>query len=632
MRLMASHNYRAYPELDRFSDEQCGHFVRTANRSWRARGIRWTVLGVMALGAVIASVVLTSSVMKFLEIRRVPGGSAGVLLLSAGAAIESLVAGMLGVLITRDWLLGRRVRRVLRLSGTCYSCGYSLLGMRVGEDLVLHCPECGAAVEVDPAMNELAEVDGGAREYRPQVPREQRVVRERRLRRRRLAIRWTAIVVVGSAAVLGSGYGVWWWSLVRQARVAGAARNGHARVLELSRSLQPAGFQSDAETEAFAAVLKEVGDVVKEVSEEWAREPDHVGCRADFSILWYAGTPEQYDLSVRRPGAYISTMGVTKRALEELRARGTFERLRVLPTMRALALKFELPEREPLVNFLLPTLGQSRQVARLSAGRMHLALGAGDREEYLEVMKEGFALVREVDGQGTLISRLVGSAILSLLFGRIEEHASAYPDVDWVRGVNEIVGSFQRPPYSKTLEFERIATIDTVRWFYSDASRVRMATITGQLGDSLGSTRSIGVVGFERCATVERELEAYYRAWEAYADAPLSSRGTPPAVGVSSAVGGALVPALTRAFGSDVQSEAQQRRVVLSLAMEEFRLTMGRYPTHVDEIRGLVAPGLLVDLASGQELVLTLVSDALAPGGQRPVLSTPPPAEVPSEE
>ena len=55
MRLLVRRIYRAFPELDRYSDEQCRRFVRSANRGWRrtlhASLIALVVMGGVGLGA-----------------------------------------------------------------------------------------------------------------------------------------------------------------------------------------------------------------------------------------------------------------------------------------------------------------------------------------------------------------------------------------------------------------------------------------------------------------------------------------------------------------------------------------------------------------------------------------------------
>ena len=147
MRLPVSKIYRAFPELDRFSDEQCELFV------YRARLARsFESMNTVVMFAVVAAVGLCCAAQAMLSgallgfLRRTFGSNlkAQDLQLALSLAMWIAVPALAG-LLARDVFLRRRLRDVIwrRLEQVrCPHCRYSLLGQRVSDSLI-RCPECG---------------------------------------------------------------------------------------------------------------------------------------------------------------------------------------------------------------------------------------------------------------------------------------------------------------------------------------------------------------------------------------------------------------------------------------------------------------------------------------------------------
>lgn len=76
-----------------------------------------------------------------------------------------------------------------------------------------------------------------------------------------------------------------------------------------------------------------------------------------------------------------------------------------------------------LIDLLLPSLGQSRGLARLSKARMYFAAEGGDGPEFVRAATHALALAEVCKKQSTLIEHLVGGAIDSLVAGSIREAA-----------------------------------------------------------------------------------------------------------------------------------------------------------------------------------------------------------------
>lgn len=90
----------------------------------------------------------------------------------------------------------------------------------------------------------------------------------------------------------------------------------------------------------------------------------------------------------------------------------------------ALARRFVRPIPEgKLIDLLIPSLGQSRGIARLSKARMYFAAQDGDGPEFVRAATHALALAQVCKKQSTLIEHLVGGAIDSLVASSIREAA-----------------------------------------------------------------------------------------------------------------------------------------------------------------------------------------------------------------
>jgi hypothetical protein len=154
MRIPASEVYRAFAELDRFSDDQCRMFVASAQRNrrwsravamlgaWLAAGATWAVVGWLWLAVLSAA----------------PLGP-GPFLVVGGVSLTILSGALVGLMI-RDrwvrWAVGQQID-----AARCPACRYSLLGIPPVEG-VITCPECGDGRRVADLSLTAAQVAGMA--------------------------------------------------------------------------------------------------------------------------------------------------------------------------------------------------------------------------------------------------------------------------------------------------------------------------------------------------------------------------------------------------------------------------------------------------------------------------------------
>jgi len=171
VRLYVRHIWRAFPELDRFDDDQCWRFVCAARRGRSIpRRLWWLTLKAGCVFPVIAA----GSIFFAIIIRWAPSANpadlrttdvvlallvANIVLAAAGVMLTWLYAG--------HWLLRYRIEWVLRARARCGGCGYGLIGLPVGADFRITCPECGLAASVDPALGQLAAAPGGTPVFSP---------------------------------------------------------------------------------------------------------------------------------------------------------------------------------------------------------------------------------------------------------------------------------------------------------------------------------------------------------------------------------------------------------------------------------------------------------------------------------
>jgi hypothetical protein len=141
--------YRAFSELDPYSDELCEQFMQRVRVRTSYRG---TVTGVSTIVCIV-SLALTCGTLEDLaqSTERLLGHVVTrqtAELIALGLCI-AMVPGVpaLAFLITRDLVLWASLRTIIRQRIDrirCLSCKYVLLGQRVADGVVT-CPECGAS-------------------------------------------------------------------------------------------------------------------------------------------------------------------------------------------------------------------------------------------------------------------------------------------------------------------------------------------------------------------------------------------------------------------------------------------------------------------------------------------------------
>ncbi len=590
MRLIRSKIYRAFPELDRFGDDQCVRFVIAANSSWFGRAVRWTVVGTLGVIAMLAGAMLAAlTVTRFEE-----SDGPLAMLLGGLVLIGATLGGMVGALVARDGLLRRRVRRMIAECGSCARCRYSLLGVRVGEDLRAICPECGTPREVDAAIGELATDERGGRVFVPQGSRVDTLERERlRVRRRRLFRR----VLIGGGAIAGvaglivggiAGF------LFVQARAASEHADMAAAWHEIRRvrGATP-GAMPEAERErewtTFVALLGPVMDIQTSVVEDptigmglsnaW---PDPEALRDDAASRldgsWGAGAAVKIRKMVMETVARNAKMGNGQRQ-EALRALRSPARAVVL---------------DPTGAWLAPdqiAITQCYALVNLDVARAMLAMRAADRSEHGQAMDELVELARILDAQDTVMDLVAAARIRSMVAKLTIEQARDCRDEGWLKEARARLDALGEGPDASGV-FETWKTLDNthIARFFTDMRRSGLAMV-GVLPDEYAYLTRTSPVGVFQIGTYWSNAQAGVRGHdELIAQArqePWQRTRTGP-----SSTGKPLVDWMQVWSGNVISQRDQMvremRRARIGLAAAEFEARNGRAAKDVGELTGML--------------------------------------------
>lgn len=150
MRLPLSKVYRAFSELDEFSDEQCEGYVRRAKRKRYGSMIATATIAVpscliIAVVGWAAAFAIASALIEQYRFWLMRHYLDDVINVAAGV-FPPLVAVVAGLVARDVWLRYAIGKELVR--STCPACEYQLLGLPARDGLV-RCPECGNQSRVD---------------------------------------------------------------------------------------------------------------------------------------------------------------------------------------------------------------------------------------------------------------------------------------------------------------------------------------------------------------------------------------------------------------------------------------------------------------------------------------------------
>jgi hypothetical protein len=220
----------------------------------------------------------------------------------------------------------------------------------------------------------------------------------------------------------------------------------------------------------------------------------------------------------------------------------------------------------------------------------------------VDALEETLAAGQIVERQGLLIDALVGIAMRSLVYNKINEHRAEYPDEQWTRAVLEaVVRRSESVAMWRAVEVEGVAALDAVQWFFAQPAKVQRA----QLG--LGSSDFFEGTGLAGgwCGGYEGNkgaLASRMQSWVAYLKQdPWTRKILPPSTATGYVVVDTMLPSMGKASATEMQITCERNLCVATLAADLYRVRYGRYPTSVHDVLPLVSKSeLLIDPNCGR--------------------------------
>lgn len=605
MRLPTDKVWRAFPELDRFSDEQCRAFVKAARRKWGWRLLRVAVMAASVPVTVTLAVLVVVRAGSLVEGRTVSGGVAAVVQVVAGLIGLAIIAGgLLGALVIRDRLLRWRIRYALFNRGTCIGCHYRLVGLPVAEGNLVTCPECGLETKVDPALGELALSESGGRILRPVderlLPRPRRPwISARRLKQ-------IGAVALTIAVVGGLGWMGWWGyekiRLEAQAARAAAERQGIVDAMnDLIEKHQPAAA---ATGEDGWSLLTTAIDRARAVDNRvWVTgngPKDAQGHDVIPEYSWLRSTPDEAN---RERAAAEEALARTM--LAELAAAGVYDDLKRLTGFQRAGYAFA-PGSVPIAQAGFAGLAGSRNLAKINSGRMGLAIQQNDLTGFIAALEANLAIARILRLYPMLISDLVAMAIEELTHDCVLAAIMRHPSADWVGAIGDAIrrGS-PTTPRDLCVRGERQVILDSLAWYFSDAARVKDWRNTAPTLSAFGASDKadkLRIGTYEENRDLAGEFMDQMQAW---VSTERSQRK--PATATQARMSELVMLEMTATWMPRYLREVdirtlKDRGLQVMLALEHHRLREGRYPERLEDLVPRDLPAVPLDPWSGRGL------------------------------
>jgi hypothetical protein len=391
----------------------------------------------------------------------------------------------------------------------------------------------------------------------------------------------------------------------------------HQKMHELAASHQPAGPDRWSDFERALAEMKKAQEAIREA--ERAAGVENVEL-PPVDTLYSAGYGD--------PEEFAALQARARKWLPALAEAGLFEHTAALAGAQT-AVRPAGSGR--LLDLLLPYLGESRNLARIQAARMHLAAERGDWNDYAAAFEELLATARILTSQTTLIDFLVGVAIEALALSELRK--------DVVEGVihepaviDALLAAMERQRsrgITLALEGERMSLFDFIQRVYTDDGAGDGRLILTELAamdifgaspvpETVADLRIINAAGIAfpgRAETVAHVNRVY--------DAMIAEAQTLPHERTNPFDGGAYVeslpsrqivlrlmlPALSSALHTADQIIVVRAGSEVLLRIERYRLQHGEAPLSLAELAAADPEADLIDPMTGEPFLYTRLTD-----------------------
>lgn len=632
-RLPVRHVFRAFRELDPYSDEQCRRFVAAARGSIRRRFFTTALIGLTLLIGIAAGIAVFWFVQSsYLAQHRTLNIGHSLItwygwLLNIALGIVGFAVGPILGYLTRDFLLIRRVRHILRTRGVCFSCRYTLVGLFVADDLNVTCPECGTTTKVDPALGELVTDETGRPRFKPDETRHKarRFFTERRVKRIKRAAPWVAAFVIGFPLILAGGYEVF---LRWQAGVAQRGSPGPNALSDLVLSRQPPGSRpSDPNAwHLFDRAVRLKHDLDLAI---WAGpdakwfEPDSSGGPAIMpEYTWIHNPSELASMEIGfaddgRLAHYQKQAEIAHAMMDAIEQTEVFDLLEQIANAPRDDRNYDWHTGAPGQFNGNHLSADARALAQMSAARMRLAPRSGEPDTYLQSARAGLALASLHMRQPVLLDYLVGVGMESRILSQVVSNLQEGLPEAWLVELAALLDAHeQRATHDAWLEGERLVALHSIAWAFGTPSNVRFGRWSMAMS-GLGITR--GRIGTYRENV--RILEKHFDTFTQWQGLAIRDRALP----VSSDRHPALVSETQFGYSKHLITIDGQSRLALAgtramVALERHRSEHGDYPVTLQELIPAFLETVPIDPWSGGPLGYVRVDPATDPLGRHYLL------------
>lgn len=642
MRLLTRRIYRAFPELDRFPDEACERFVRAARRGLAAKVVHAScVLIVSLLAGIGASFAFFRSI-RFFD-RWGDSLAFESVWLTLGLIAWMLVLGCIPVLMglaARDRLLRRRVGQVLHSRGSCNVCRYSLLGLPVGDDLKVACPECGSVVTVDASMAELAEGAGGAKRFAPAAPNEH-IPPPLFSRRtwRRIFIGVMALVVVPLVLGLISWGAFEWWLRAQARDAADLIASINAQAQRDAESLSPE--EQELNTQVSLRLVEAIEKIHEGDRRAIAGQEAQLGAGATLVVeppFFFLGLHPDFDYAPEQNSGVSERLAIMPMWHDEYEHADVFLAIDAAATQASIGAAQGISSIRIWNGAGIQDLSPITQAISL---RLFLAAARGEHDTFDATLQAAARLEPFLmDSLGTrgfmrdpTLSRVIDRAMIHVL--------AAPPSPAWVESIDRAQAIRTAPATSEAMDASRAFFLSQAAAAYTNPLAVRKAYLDEARNWASQGTWSQPTYG--RLGTLNEVvgmINASHRVYRTHADQmPWERTGVVP-VQTPLIMASWYHTVTFQILSARDERVLHARGISAMIAIERFRHSRGEYPATLDALVPEFMPEVPRDIwadrplsyrrfgpgedAAGRGYVLYSVGpDAVDDHGHRLSLKTP---------
>lgn len=610
-RWVVRHIWRAFPELDTYSDDECRTFVRAVRRERILTAIRALLLAAAPTSAVVGGMIIAALVYEWLETYSLSESALGSTLQLTAVGLSMAAVGLvssLTCLVLRDWILRRRLRAVLDVGGHCRGCGYSFIGLIIPESLRIRCPECGMESTVDGSLTLLSRGPDGAAVGARRV-----VIKEHPPFWTRERIRWwlragaiTTAIVLTPILI---GLGVLEYATRKQVALAEADMPTVADFTAVVKAAHP-GATLTKEPQFMGLYQRAYGDLL-ELAPRSEQSEAHQALLPAWSFPDFMAFVPDYDKTLEEENeesvnatkvAELATAAAWARTImERAEAAGKFAELKAAVETLPYEVRDAQMDSERLASYRLDYLGPTRHLCSWLCARARLAVLQGDTAAAEESLMLALSLADRAAEQPFLVESLVAHFCKRQVYATVQRWLMAEPtahELDVIEGIMREPGP--RGDRLLHIDFEALWCRGLLAKIYSDPNIIRRLLITGDVDMSawpLWSPSTLEDAG--NWEDNRAELMQGLRDWRT------DAAGLPSAVpaGTRAPVASGPVGFARRFFSAATRQPAfmphgeisAKSTIAAMVALERWRLRHGQYPETLDALVPEILPTVPMD-------------------------------------